>query len=700
MIAHASSYRRMFSVLLSLLACFAAQIAVAQFDAFEGLSGLGGDDGSTEVSISAELIPSKDDSPAQLAITADIPEGFHVFAIDQGALPNNGGGPMATEITINPESPVKLLGNWQPSEPPHVHIDQEAWVGLELREHEQQITWTVPVEVTGGGAITGLVRGQSCNPNTCIPFRQEINITASLGTAASGSTAANVSPQSPSHSIEIGSQSATNVSGYDISKIELNDSTEQSIWYYLVSAFFGGIILNIMPCVLPVIGLKVMSFVQQAGQSRAQAWVLNCWYSAGIIIVFLILASLAVSLQLGWGGQFGNAGFNLTLIAIVFAMALSLLGVWDIPIPGFVGGSKATMAAEREGPAAAFLKGVLTTILATPCTGPLMAAALAWAVKQPAWVTFSVFGTLGLGMASPYLLIGAFPSLVNFLPKPGPWMETFKKVTGFILLATVVWLMSFIDSALLVPTALMLLGISIACWWVSKTPITASRLQKTYAWATAGLLTVVSALLSYGILQPIMEERFEEEVAAHSARQVELKSQEIAQQLANVDSLDQLQGIISEFAKASTKDTGKPWQPFTNDKLSRIALSEGRTVMVDFTADWCVSCKALEKYVLKTEPVEQAIDAADVVTMEADYTDEPPEMKEMIKALGGIGVPLVAIFPASNPYQPIVFSNGQYTQQDLIDGITQATGQRIAPVADGNATQTSLSQVADPEPRL
>ena len=654
-----------------------AGLAQAQFDSFPSFSGFGGAEESNDVSVSAEFVPAADGSPAQLTITASIPEGFHIYAIDQGTLPNNGGGPMATVISLAPEAPVKLLGDWQPKEAPKSHLDEEIWTGLELREHEVEVTWTAPVEVVPGSApdIVGRVEGQSCNPHTCIPFEQEFSVSLGSEFAPAQPPAGPLGAEGNSSAAD--AKTAVAPDGYDLSQVVLTQS-EQSILYYLISAFLGGIVLNVMPCVLPVIGLKVMSFVQQAGQSRAQALALNCWYSAGIVSVFLILASLAVSLQLGWGGQFGSAGFNLSLIGIVFAMALSMLGMWDIPIPGFVGGSTAMNAAEREGPMAAYLKGVLTTLLATPCTGPLMGAALAWSVKQPAGVTYSVFAALGLGMASPYLLIGAFPSLVSFLPKPGAWMETFKKVTGFILMGTVVWLMSFIDASLLVPTAAMLLGISIACWWVSKTPLTAPTLQKIYAWTTAGLIAGISALGSFGILHPIMQERFDEEVAAFAASRIETKTKEIATKLAEVQSLDELAQLADRFADPAAEDTGRPWQPFSLKKLEHIAIDQGRTVMVDFTADWCTNCKALEKFVLKTDPVNQAVAQAGIVTMEADNTDQPPEIVETIRALGGSGVPVVAIFPASAPYEPIVFADGQYTQDDLIEAISKATGQQAS----------------------
>ncbi len=696
--------RHRFALIVCLLLSSGPAATRAQFEFPSGLSGLGGVGNSHEVTFEAQFTPAEADQPALLFVTAQIPAGFHVYAVDQAVLPDDGGGPMATAIHVSADSAVQVLGPWQPIEPPHTHEDQEIWVGLQLREHERQVTWFAPIALAPGTDVNSLsisvtVEGQACNPQTCIPFEQ--TFTAKLGSglrlpsgidfsAYVASTQKFASPPAPAAQSTPGNLQAGNIapvtgSGitYDLSQITLEESDDQSFVYYLITAFLGGLILNIMPCVLPVIGLKVMSFVQQAGQSRAHAWALNCWYAAGIISVFLVLASLAVSIQLGWGGQFSNAKFNIALIGIVFAMALSLLGMWEIPIPGFVGGGTAMKAAEQEGPAAAFLKGVLTTLLATPCTGPFMVTALAWAMKQPAWMTYSMFGVLGLGMASPYLLIGAFPNLIRFLPKPGAWMESFKKIMGLVLLATVVWLMTFIDAPLAVPTVLMMVGIATACWWVSQTPVTSSLNQRVYAWTTAGLLVAIAALGSYGWLyQSVMLPRFEKNVAAHAEQRIALERLEFARTLRQVETPDELDQMIETLAD----DEGdRPWPRFTLAKLGRLTLGQRRTVLVDFTADWCLTCKALEKFVLKTDEVESALAQANVVTMEADYTKKPPEIDRTIKALGGVGVPLIAIFPAADPYDPIVFSDAKYTKAQLIEAISQATGQNVSLSSSSNA---------------
>ena len=668
------------------------QAASAQFD----FGGFGGRSNSeSEVTVEAEFTPATADRPALLFVTATIADGFHIYAMDQGVLPNDGGGPLATQVTLAADSGAQIAGEWQPTEKPDTHIDEEIWTGLELREHSKQVTFFAPIKLAAGAdpaslTITGKIEGQACNPATCIPFDEPITAQQGKGVALPAdatfatSTALttksvppppqNTAPPTTPRQLDP-PQSGAHL--YDLSQVRLTETENGSLFYYLLTAFLGGVILNVMPCVLPVIGLKVMSFVQQAGQSRAHALALNIWYSAGIVFVFLVLATLAVTFKLGWGGQFGSAGFNITLIGIVFAMALSLLGLWEIPIPGFIGTGAAVEITEREGPTAAFLKGILTTLLATPCTGPFMATALAWSIKQPPWITYSVFGVLGLGMASPFLLVGAFPELVRFLPKPGAWMETFKKIMGLVLLATVVWLLTFIEAPLVVPTVALMVGIAAGCWWVSQTPITAPLDQKAYGWVTAVMIVVIAAMSAYGWLyRDVMKPRFQKKVAQYAEQQIGEARLRIARDLSRAQSDEQLRQLIGELAAQTVKPSDEGWQSFSLAKLGQLTLGEGRTVLVDFTADWCLNCKTLERLVLKTQPVEEALTLADVVTMEADYTKRPEPIDRTIKALGGVGVPLIAIFPASDPYDPIVFSDGQYTKAGLIEAIAQATGRK------------------------
>ena len=195
--------------------------------------------------------------------------------------------------------------------------------------------------------------------------------------------------------------------------------------------------------------------------------------------------------------MFGKAWFAITLSAVVFVFALSFMGVWEVPLLSSLGSGKTGELAAREGAAGAFFKGVLTTFLATPCSAPIFAPALVWATAQPAWLTYSVFLSAGLGMASPYLLVGAFPELVRFLPKPGPWMETFKQFMGFVLMGTVVYLLAVMEPQYAVPTVGLLFGLSFTCWWVGRVSPLADFMVRLRAWSLGAAVVCVMWIVMF-----------------------------------------------------------------------------------------------------------------------------------------------------------------------------------------------------------
>ena len=596
---------------------------------------------------------------AQLLLTAEMDPSWHVYTF---APKDNQVGSKPTLIVLDQTSGLEV---GPPTTEAEV-IEQDATaIGFGImRFHEDEVTWTIDVRVPPGTAqgaypLAGYIAYQACEVGpggmgSCeFPTGARFTTTLTVGDLAGGTAPLDFAAASysdakaatqavPGPPAEAGSpgglpkgaagvavqtplaEASSPAAGqYDLARVVVAEQTG-SIWYYIVLAFMGGIILNLMPCVLPVIGLKVMSFVEQAGKSRAHALALNIWYSAGIVSVFVLLGLLAVSIGLSWGGQFGNTTFNVVLAAVVFAMALSLVGVWEIPIPGFFGSGRAQDMAAKEGPVGAFLKGVVTTVLATPCTAPFMATAIAWAVKQPTSTTMTVFTSLGVGMASPYLVVGVFPELLRFLPKPGAWMETFKQLMGFVLMATVVFILSFIDTAAIVPTLALLVGVGVACWVISRTPYTVGLGEILQSWALAGAVVALAGAVAWWLYSPV------EEVA---------------------------------------------WEPFSLENLQQTAVDDGQTVLVDFSANWCVTCKTLERLVLHTAPVEKAIAQSGVATMYADYTDEPPELKRTLAALKSNGVPVIAIFPGGAPYEPIVFRGG-YTQNGLIAALREAATRR------------------------
>jgi thiol:disulfide interchange protein DsbD len=429
---------------------------------------------------------------------------------------------------------------------------------------------------------------------------------------------------------------------FDINAIRANvqkTGSDLSVFRAILFGLLGGLILNIMPCVLPVIGLKILSFVQQSGHNRGKAFALNVWYSAGLLAVFLILASLAVGPQkLGWGQLFAETWFPITLAAVVFVMALSFMGLWEVPLPAFAAGGKAGELAAHEGPVGAFFKGALTTLLATPCSAPFLAPALVWAAAQPPWLTYVVFSSVALGMASPYLLIGAFPELLRFLPKPGAWMETFKQFMGFVLMGTVVYLLTVIEPYNVIPTVGLLFALWLGCWWIGRLSPIADVWQKLRAWAFSAAFCGVVWIAMFPGFKNESKEGF---------------------------AFDGLSTILQDRWGFAVDD----------ESLDPPTAVGPKVVLVDFTADWCLTCKQNESRVMRTAPVVEEIKKLEVVPLKADWThrEKAIEVTKMLDVLtgGGKQIPVIAIFSPARPNNPIVL-RGSYTQQDILDALKNA----------------------------
>ena len=406
--------------------------------------------------------------------------------------------------------------------------------------------------------------------------------------------------------------------------------TALSLPMALLSGLLGGLILNLMPCVLPVLGLKLMSFAQQSGKARGEVFRTNLWYCAGVYAVFFALATASVAANIGlgsrnlaWGEQFTSSAFNITMAAIVFAFALSFLGVWELPIPGFIG-EKAGHLQSKEGPFGAFLKGVLSTVLATPCSGPFLGPVFGFTLAQPTYVTYGVFGAIATGMALPYILVGLIPGLVKFLPKPGLWMETLKEILGFVMLGTVVFLFTFLNHDWFVPTFALLVGIWAACWWIGKGQEASGGSVGFGRWVQAAGVAAAIGCASFTFLGPV-------------------------------------ESII-------------PWEPFSRARLAELR-TDGATVLVDFSADWCMTCKLNLATAIETNKVKAAIESNKIVPLLADWTEESAEIKAMLESLQSKSIPVLAVFPASrpgeSPPEPIILRD-LITESQLLTAIKAA----------------------------
>jgi thiol:disulfide interchange protein DsbD len=599
------------------------------------LAAAGGQSDGVEKVTAAFTAPSGK-TPAMLYITAYVADGWHTYSLTQKE-----GGPVTSEIALPESKQYKLIGPLRPTPPPHI-IREETWGKLDIESHEGEVTWFVPIELAQGVKpedvkIEGSVLAQACNASSCLPpktfkftatlvDKPPVTIVEPRGGFDTKFDAKPAGAAADKPETEAASGAPLDGLLGQLKPRYLGTGNHSSLWLVLGAAFIGGFILNFMPCVLPVIGLKIMGFVEQSHERRSRVLTLNLWYAFGMLAVFWVLATLAVQLNLGWGQQFQSVGFNLVLAGLVFAMALSFLGVWEIPIPGFVGGNAATQLAAKEGPGGAFAKGVLTTVLSTPCSGPFLGPVFGFTLNQKWPAIYAIFTFVGLGMASPYLLIGAFPKLIRFLPRPGAWMDTFKQLMGFVLLFTVVFLLTFVGKDYVLPTIAMLIAIWFGCWWIGRTPLTASLGRRLRGWSIGIASATVLGLIGFRMLLP--------------------------------------------------EQTELAWEPFTPSRLEA-ELAQGRTVLVDFTADWCLTCKRNEIQVLNTPPIESVVQSNRVVTLKADWTRFSPDVTNALHALGSDSIPIYAVFSADRPKEPLVFRD-LISKRQVIEALDMAGPSREA----------------------
>lgn len=428
----------------------------------------------------------------------------------------------------------------------------------------------------------------------------------------------NASPPAPPTDGATGARTSIDFSQY----MPRSSRPAHGLLVWMLLAFVAGLVLNVMPCVLSVVSIKVLSFVQQAGESRRRVLGLGLVFAAGMMTVFLALAAAAILFGLGWGQQFQSQAFVIIMIALVFAFALSLFGVYEFGVPRAANALAA--GAAREGYGSAYLKGVLATVLATPCSGPFLGSTLAWTLTQPPTTVVLIFGMLGLGMAVPYVVLTAQPALLARLPKPGPWMETFKHVMGFFLMATVVYLMVSLDERLLLYTIMLLVFVALAGWlWGRFSTQIGSAAGRLAVLATAVLIVSAGAYFSFGIMRSLLH------------------------------------------PPAVTGKTSLAWEPFDAERLAQYHR-EGRSVMLDFTADWCANCTFNEVRVYNSPAVRKLLKEKNIVAMKADLTREGPDaavIRQLMAQLGARSIPFLAIFPGDRPLEP-------YTLYDLVDGKT------------------------------
>jgi thiol:disulfide interchange protein DsbD len=410
-------------------------------------------------------------------------------------------------------------------------------------------------------------------------------------------------------------------------------------------AFLGGMILNLMPCVLPVISFKVLGFIKLAGQNRAVIFNHGLAFCFGVLLSFWVLAGALLVLQsygkaVGWGFQLQEPMFVMVLASLVFIFALSLFGVFEMgsSLIGMAGRAGANNSNRNE-LVSSFLSGILATAVATPCTGPFLGSAVGFAVTLPPMEAMAIFTAIGLGMSFPYMALAAFPSLLKYMPKPGAWMETFKQIMGFMMVATAIWLL-WVFGAQTGSLAMALLLVAflvfaVAAWIYGRwgSPVRSPRTRFIGQLVAAGLLGL-GAYTAYVSATPWAE----------------------------------AMGGVAVEETAQSKAIASAWEEFSPERVAELR-SKGTPVFIDFTAKWCLICQA-NHMVLVGEEVSKEFAARGVVRMKADWTKRDDIIAAELKKLGRNSVPLYVLYGTDAEEAPQILPQF-LTKDNVTDALKQ-----------------------------
>lgn len=400
-----------------------------------------------------------------------------------------------------------------------------------------------------------------------------------------------------------------------------NIGTGGGLLLYMLFAVMGGLILNLMPCVFPVLSMKALSFAKNAGESVQKQRMSGIAYTAGVVGAFVALATVLIILRaggerIGWAFQFQQPWFLAFIVYVFFMMALSLSGVFEIGT-GLMGAGSGL--AQKKGYKGSFFTGVLATTVATPCTAPFMGPALGFALTQPWAVAMLVFISLGLGMALPILLLSFMPALTKYMPKPGAWMETFKQFMAFPLYASALFFLWVLGTQVGVMGMSLVLGVCILlafAAWLYQRRFTLGPILRTVNYAV-GVTALVAAVY-------LMQTPFLQTLAPV--------------QTASVD------------AEGNSKQN---YEVFSTARLNEIQAA-GRPVFVNMTAAWCITCLANEQTTLSTDRIGQALLDNDITYMKGDWTNEDPEITAILDKFNRPSVPLYVLYPGDTNKEPII----------------------------------------------
>lgn len=454
----------------------------------------------------------------------------------------------------------------------------------------------LPAKMTAAGKvgdtqqISVKVDALACNPENCMPVKPEAMLSILLSDQVELDPAA-VAVFGPASILE----------SEQVKEMVIK-SVERSFLGYLVFAFIGGLILNVMPCVFPVLGIKIMNVVEQAGADKKQVLLHGLAYTLGILLCFWGLGGLVIALGKTWGFQLQSPSFVYGLCVFFLIFGLNMAGLFEI------GASAVGVGADlqaRHGFSGSFFSGLLATVVATPCSAPFLGSALGYTVTLPALQAMLMFTMIGLGLASPFLVLSLIPSLVSALPRPGAWMESFKQAMSFLLFGTVAflaWVLTgMIEGQALLFLLFSLVIIALGCWIYGRWSLPHKPARTRLI---AVLLTFACLVGGMTFGWPTVEK--------------------------------------SAASEAGHLESGLAWESWSPEKAEKLR-AEGKAVYIDYTAKWCFTCQ-VNKRVYKDAALQKLIADKQIVLLKADWTNEDPRITKALSDLGKAAVPVNVLY--------------------------------------------------------
>lgn len=612
---------KLISILIAFVAFSAAAPASAQLEVPQTAYGEGAvyeDDARVEARliIDAEKVAPGGTVTVGVAFTLD--PGWHIYAEDPGD---------AGEATrVEWQSRALEFGPLQ-WPPPEQFLQADG--ALSINGYEDEVVLfskaTIAEDAAGEIEVRADVEYLACN-NMCLPGKSILSRT--IPVAAESSPA-------PDAVVELFDANEAQVQAAAVSSGSGGDDDTMSLPWVLMLAFLGGMVLNLMPCVFPVLALKVSSFTKLVHEDKRSIFSHGVAYTGGIVASLLVLGGVVIGLraagtQVGWGFQFQQPHFLATLVVILVLFSLNLFGVYEVTLNSQKVHEKAQ---QSDGVSKSFWEGILAVVLATPCSAPFLGTAVGFALASSPSTILAVFAALGLGLAAPMVALTLVPGWAELLPKPGNWMAHLKKFLGFALLGSAIWIIwllgrqTGVDGMAMILVFSAVLGVAAWIW----------GLVQFQSWSPRKLLGVATALTAIGV------------------------------------------GGTYTFpleARASSEPTrvasGKiDWQPWTEEAVAA-ELAAGRPVFVDFTADWCLTCKVNEKNAIDTEPVREAVAKYDVAMFKADWTNPNERIRKKLAEYGTAGVPFYLMYSPSRPERARPLPE-VITSKMLVEAFSQAT---------------------------